>query len=135
MSNGTVGVRSERAGTLETIRWRLMLGFGGVMVGLVVASAIGVAALRTMHLAVAHELVALQSASQVGNGLVTSVFDEIRSAEQYLSAPSDDGSVLMRLYRSMKIEPLSALTMTPTSKAFQSRFPSPAKSLHLARSF
>jgi methyl-accepting chemotaxis protein len=77
-----------RGSALDTLRARLLLGFGGVVVGLVVAAAIGVAALRTMRQAVATELQNLQTASQMGSGLVTTIFDEIRAAEQYLSAPS-----------------------------------------------
>src|SRR3989449_11161391 len=56
----------------------------------VVAAIIGAAALRAMRTAVAQELQALQAASLVGSGLVSTVFDEIRAAEQYLSQPSDD---------------------------------------------
>jgi len=75
---------------LETLRWRILLGFSGVLAGLVVAAIIGAAALRAMRTAVAQELQALQAASLVGSGLVSTVFDEIRAAEQYLSQPSDD---------------------------------------------
>ena len=79
-----------RGGALETLRWRILLGFSGVLAGLVVAAIFGAAALRAMRTAVAQELQALQAASLVGSGLVSTVFDEIRAAEQYLSQPSDD---------------------------------------------
>jgi methyl-accepting chemotaxis protein len=75
--------------TLETLRWRILLGFGGVLAGLVVAAIIGAAALRAMRAAVARELQSLQAASLVESGLVTTIFDEIRAAEEYLSAPSE----------------------------------------------
>jgi methyl-accepting chemotaxis protein len=74
---------------LGTLRWRILLGFGGVLAGLFAAAIIGAAALRAMREAVAHELQTLQAASVVGSGLVTTVFDEIRAAEQYLSLPSE----------------------------------------------
>jgi len=77
-------------GRLATLRWRILLGFGGVLAGLVVAAIIGTAALRAMRTAVAQELQALQAASLVGSGLVSTVFDEIRAAEQFLSQPADD---------------------------------------------
>ena len=34
---------------LETLRWRILLGFGGVLAGLVVAALIGAGALRAMR--------------------------------------------------------------------------------------
>jgi len=74
---------------LETLRWRILLGFGGVLAGLVIAAIIGSAALRAMRDAVARELQTLQAASLVESGLVTTVFDEIRAAEQYLSQPAE----------------------------------------------
>ncbi len=86
---GDEGGREQRR-ALETLRWRILLGFGGVLAGLVVAAIIGAAALRAMRTAVAQELQALQAASIVASGLVTTVFDEIRAAEQYLSQPSAD---------------------------------------------
>src|SRR5260370_41622747 len=77
-------------GWLATLRWRILLGFGGVLAGLVVAAIIGTAALRAMRTAVARELQALQAASLVGSGLVSTAFDEIRAADQYCNQPSDD---------------------------------------------
>jgi len=74
----------------DTLRWRILLGFGGVILGLLVAAIIGVAALSTMRGAVSQELEALETSSQVGTGIVTSVFTEIRSAEQYLAQPAAD---------------------------------------------
>src|SRR5260370_32214549 len=77
-------------GWLATLRWRILLGFGGVLAGLVVAAIIGTAAVRAMGAAVARELKAVQAASMVGSGLVSTVFDEIRAAEQYLKQPADE---------------------------------------------
>ena len=78
------------AAPLGTLRTRILLGFAGVLAGLVIAAIIAAASLRTMRIAVGQELQALQAASLVESGLVTTVFDEIRAAEQYLSAPSED---------------------------------------------
>src|SRR5260370_38765564 len=77
-------------GWLATLRWRILLGFGGVLAGLVVAAIIGTAALRAMRTAVARELQALQAASLVGSGLVSTVFDEIRAAAQDLNQPAHE---------------------------------------------
>ncbi len=74
--------------SLDTIRWRIILGLSGLFGGLVVASVVGVTSLATMRRSLAAEIENLRTSSEVGNGLVTSVFEEIRSAEQYLSTPS-----------------------------------------------
>ncbi|HEY6808823.1 MAG TPA: methyl-accepting chemotaxis protein, partial [Gemmatimonadales bacterium] len=74
----------------DTLRWRILLGFGGVILGLLVAATIGVAALSAMRAAVSQELEALETSSQVGTGIVTSVFTEIRSADQYLTQPAPE---------------------------------------------
>jgi methyl-accepting chemotaxis protein len=74
--------------SLDTIRWRIILGLSGLFVGLVIAAVVGVASLATMRRSLAGEIEILRTSSEVGNGLVTSVFEEIRSAELYLSAPS-----------------------------------------------
>ncbi|MGH7337017.1 MAG: methyl-accepting chemotaxis protein, partial [Myxococcota bacterium] len=77
-----------RLPSLDTIRSRIILGLSGVFVGLVIASVVGVTSLATLRRSLASEIESLRTSSVVGNGLVTSVFEEIRSAEQYLSAPS-----------------------------------------------
>jgi methyl-accepting chemotaxis protein len=71
--------------SLDTIRWRIILGLSGLLAGLVIAALVGVTSLRTLRAALAAEITHLREASEVGNGLVTAVFDEIRAAEQYLS--------------------------------------------------
>src|SRR2546422_11572886 len=50
------GVRPMRGGALEMLRWRILLGFSGVLAGLVVAAIIGGAAMRAMRAAAAEEL-------------------------------------------------------------------------------
>ncbi len=74
--------------SLETIRWRILFGLMLLIGGLLVTSLIGTAGLSTMRTAVGSELRALRISSEIGNGLVTTVFDEIRTAEEYLGAPS-----------------------------------------------
>jgi methyl-accepting chemotaxis protein len=74
--------------TLDRIRWRLILGLAGLLAGLVVAAVVGVASLATLRRSLAAEIETLRTSSEVGSGLVTTVFDEIRSAELYLTAPS-----------------------------------------------
>jgi len=76
--------------SLDTIRWRIILGLSGLFVGLVIAAVVGVASLATMRRSLATEIETLRTSSEIGNGLVTSVFEEIRSAEQYLSVPSTE---------------------------------------------
>ncbi len=71
--------------SLDTIRWRIILGLSGLLAGLVIAALVGVTSLRTLRASLAAEISHLRESSEVGNGLVTAVFDEIRAAEQYLS--------------------------------------------------
>jgi len=71
--------------SLDTIRWRIILGLSGLLLGLVIAAVVGVTSLRTLRRSVTIDIEQLRASSEVGNGLVTAVFDEIRSAEQYLS--------------------------------------------------
>ncbi len=77
-----------RLPSLDTIRWRIILGLSGLFAGLVIAAAVGVTSLATLRRSLATEIETLRTSSEVGSGLVTSVFDEIRAAEQYLTAPS-----------------------------------------------
>src|SRR5438093_2429744 len=71
--------------TLDTIRWRIILGLSGLLAGLVVASVVGVTSLATLRRSLSTEIGRLRESSEVGNGLVAAVFDEIRAAEQYLT--------------------------------------------------
>src|SRR6266850_2843998 len=70
--------------TFDTIRWRIILGLSGLLAGLVIASVVGVTSLATLRRSLGEEIARLRESSEVGNGLVTAVFDEIRAAEQYL---------------------------------------------------
>jgi methyl-accepting chemotaxis protein len=70
--------------SFDTIRWRIILGLSGLLAGLVIASVVGVTSLATLRRSLSEEIARLRESSEVGNGLVTAVFDEIRAAEQYL---------------------------------------------------
>lgn len=76
--------------TLDTIRWRIVLGLSGLFVGLVIAAAVGVSALGTLRLSLVAEIASLSTAGEVASGLVSAVFDEIRAAESYLTTPSPE---------------------------------------------
>ncbi|MGH7607581.1 MAG: methyl-accepting chemotaxis protein [Gemmatimonadales bacterium] len=78
--------------TLDTIRWRIILGLSALLAGLVLIAVIGVTGLATLRRSVGVELAQLRTSSEVGSGLVTAVFDEIRAAELYLSAPDPDAA-------------------------------------------
>jgi len=67
---------------LDTIRWRIILGLSGLLIGLVIAAVVGVTSLATLRRSLAVEIEHLRASSAVGSGLVTALFDEIRSAEQ-----------------------------------------------------
>jgi methyl-accepting chemotaxis protein len=73
---------------LDTIRWRIILGLSGLLAGLVIAAIVGVTALATLRGSLSAEIEHLRASSEVGNGLVTAVFEEIRAAHEYL----DDGT-------------------------------------------
>ena len=68
--------------SFDTIRWRIIFGLSGLLLGLIVAALVGVTALNTLRRSLAQEIAHLRSSSEIGNGLVTAVFDEIRAAEQ-----------------------------------------------------
>lgn len=70
---------------LNTLRARIAAGQVALIVGLVLIAFIGVGALRTVGETVGRELDALTRLTEASSGLVVSLFDEIRAAEQYLS--------------------------------------------------
>ena len=77
-------------GLLDTIRARILIGLILLMGGLVATAAVGAFTLRQLRAAVDDELQGLRAATEVGSGLITSVLDEMRAAEQYLASPGDD---------------------------------------------
>src|SRR5881397_144300 len=77
-------------GRFDTIRARILIGLALLMAGLIATAIAGAATLRQMRYAIDQELDALRMSTEVGSGLVTSVLEEIRAAEQYLGSPGDD---------------------------------------------
>src|SRR5256714_5610548 len=77
-------------GRFDTIRARILIGLAVLMAGLIATGIAGAATLRQMRYAIELELDALRTSTEVGSGLVTSVLEEIRAAEQYLGSPGDD---------------------------------------------
>src|SRR5438105_13013921 len=74
-------------GRFDTIRARILIGLALLMAGLIATAIAGAATLRQMRYAIDQELDALRASTEVGSGLVTSVLEEIRAAEQYLGSP------------------------------------------------
>src|SRR5438046_2694901 len=71
----------------DTIRSRIVLGLTSLALGLVITAAAGTTALRTMRQRITIEMDAVRTANAIGSGLLITVFDELRSAEQYLAVP------------------------------------------------
>jgi len=76
-----------RAG-LDTLRWRILLGLAILLGGLASTAVVGARSLRNMRQEIVQQLALLRASSEIGNGLLSTVFDEIRAAEQYLAAPA-----------------------------------------------
>lgn len=69
----------------NTLRARIILGEVTLVAGLVFVAVIGIGALRTVRNTVTQELAALTRISSETNALVTTLFEQIRAAEQYLT--------------------------------------------------
>ncbi|HET7790328.1 MAG TPA: HAMP domain-containing methyl-accepting chemotaxis protein [Gemmatimonadales bacterium] len=74
--------------SFDTIRWRLLGGMALLVTALLITAVVATTALHQLGLVVGDELSVLETSSQVSEGLVTAIFDEMRAAEQYLVAPS-----------------------------------------------
>jgi methyl-accepting chemotaxis protein len=74
---------------LNTIRARILVGLGALAIGLVITAATGAAALSTIRRRITSEMDAVRSATAVSTGTLTTVFTELRAAEQYLAAPEE----------------------------------------------
>jgi methyl-accepting chemotaxis protein len=70
---------------VDTLRARIAFGEGALIAGLVIIALIGISALRTVGDTVVRELGVLTRVAELSNGLVISLFDEMRAAEQYLT--------------------------------------------------
>src|SRR5947199_198156 len=77
-------------GRFDTIRARIRIGLALLLAGLVVTAIAGAATLRQIRYAIEQELDGLRISTEEGSGLVTSVLEEIRAAEQYLGSPGDE---------------------------------------------
>ena len=99
---------SEQGSSLS-LSWRVSLGMLGVVVLALVIAGLGYSNLRATRLEVAGELDRIVTSNELGSGLVGSVLQEIRAAEQYLVQPSE------RLRREFRQNGDSAY-------AFQARF-------------
>ena len=80
----------------DTIRSRIVAGLIPLAIGLVGTALLAAVTLRQMRHAVADELAGLRASSEIGSGLVATVFEEIRAAEQYLAAPGADSRRLFQ---------------------------------------
>ncbi len=69
-------------GRFDTIRARIRIGLALLLAGLVVTAIAGAATLRQIRYAIEQELDGLRISTEEGSGLVTSVLEEIRAAEQ-----------------------------------------------------
>ncbi|NIM48146.1 MAG: hypothetical protein GTN78_20705 [Gemmatimonadales bacterium] len=73
---------------LNTLKARVAVGEGALVIGIIIIALIGVAALRTLGETVTRELAGLTRMADVTNGLVVALFDELRAGEQYLTDQS-----------------------------------------------
>jgi methyl-accepting chemotaxis protein len=74
---------------MQSLRSRVIAGMVLLIALVFVIALLGVNSIRSLGRSVDHELTLLLESSDLGNGLVSSVASEIRSAEQYLVLPSD----------------------------------------------
>ena len=77
---------------MNTIRARIIMGLGGLLLGLIIAAVVGITGLSTLRHSLAGEIEQLRASTAVGSGLVTAVFDEIRAADRYLTDRSPEAS-------------------------------------------
>jgi methyl-accepting chemotaxis protein len=75
---------------LNTLRLRVIVGEGALVLGIVVIAISGIAALRRVGRAVSEELRLNTVLAQESGAMATALFDQIRVAEQYLSDRSPD---------------------------------------------
>lgn len=74
---------------LNTIRVRILVGLGALALGLVITAATGAAALGTIRRRIATEMSTVRAATTISTGMLTTVFTELRAAEQYLAVPDE----------------------------------------------
>ncbi len=81
---------------LNTLRARIVLGGAALLAGLIPIALIAISALDTIGSTVGTELDLLQRVSLTSSGITAAVSDEIRAAEQYLTAPSAEAQQRFR---------------------------------------
>ena len=77
-------------GRFNTLRLRVIVGEGALVLGIVVIAVSGIAALRRVSRTVSDELQINTQLAQESSAMATALFDQIRAAEQYLSDRSVD---------------------------------------------
>jgi methyl-accepting chemotaxis protein len=75
---------------LNTVTVRIGVAQSMLVLGLLVVALIGIAALRTVSESVSSELQGLAQMSEVSNGLIVALNEEIRAGEQYLTDRSPE---------------------------------------------
>jgi methyl-accepting chemotaxis protein len=74
---------------MQSLRSRVAAGMVLLLALVFLIALLGVSSIRSLGQSVDRELALLLESNELGNGLVSSVAQEIRSAEQYLIRPSD----------------------------------------------
>lgn len=101
-------------GAFGTIRQRVLLGVAVPLLGLSVASLIAAVTLGRIRRAVGDELEALRRSGEVTGALLSSAFDEIRAAEQYLSASSPAVAAQFQTAANAAVQSQKRLEALPT---------------------
>jgi len=74
---------------LNTVRARILVGLAALAIGLVITAATGTTALGTIRRRISAEMQTVRTATNVSTAMLTTVFAELRSAEQYLVVPEN----------------------------------------------
>jgi methyl-accepting chemotaxis protein len=103
-----------RLDALDTIRARLVAGIGVLTLGLAVITLIGIGALRSLDSIVSRELTTLTRVTELTNRLVSSLFDEIRSGEQYITDRNPSAAARFREAGRLSYEAQNGLRALPS---------------------
>ncbi|MGH7701491.1 MAG: methyl-accepting chemotaxis protein [Gemmatimonadales bacterium] len=72
----------------HSLRRRIAIAMAALMALVLVMTVLGASSIRSMSRSVEEDLTLIQTGADIGSGLVASVLNEIRAAEQYLLMPS-----------------------------------------------
>lgn len=75
---------SSARGALNTLKARITLGSGALVAGLVAIAGLALTSLQRLSEAVSREATLLGEVTTLSNGILATVLDEVRAAEQYL---------------------------------------------------